>query len=124
MIKRTNLENIMANKATRNHAIFTTTPLKVYDSGDSKGKGYTGKNKDIYVGQLAKDVLTLSLVEGLVGKDIAAKLNLEDTRGILIGNTMVAHRIESDQTGALKGIEGAKELLEQYIDFAEETFGL
>lgn len=123
MIKTFDLTDIMATTKIRNHDLFTTTELRIYDSGDSKGKGYAKPNQKVYVGSLAKEVLTLNLIEGLNGGEIYNRLNLkEDKEGFIIGNTLVAHRIASAQTGALKGVSRAKELLEEYIDYIESTY--
>lgn len=117
-IKTLDLSNVMMNRTIRNNPIWATG-LKPYDSGDSKGKGYAGKNKEVYLGEAAKEILAMNIIDGLNGPEIAAKLNLEDTRGFIVGNTMVAHRIASDQTGALNGVANAKELLDNLIDETE-----
>ena len=122
MTRKLDLTNVMANKVIRNHDIFNKTDLKCFDDSNDNGSGYAQENQKVYTGDDAKKVLAASLIEGKTGKQIYEEGLIADEGGWTIGNTMVAHRIASNQTGALKDVPNAKELLFSYIDFIEENY--
>lgn len=110
------LSNYFATGAMRRLEIFKH--LLAFDKMEGeKGRSYAGKKKTVYVGEKAVQVLSASLIDGVIGEQFAQKFEwfAEKEKAFTVGNTMIYYGINTGQTGKLSMIGNAQQLIEELV---------